>query len=86
MQTNALSRQVALLAEPKNPLDSTTSTSSGFFYTPRSTAMHYTLKRYPLAYKFYRTRAITSVVYGRNAENEPVSRIKMADYRSMGTL
>ena len=31
MQTNALSRQVALLAEPKNPLDSTMSTSSGFF-------------------------------------------------------
>ena len=34
-------------------------------------------------------RAIMSVVYGRNAENEPVSRIKMADYRalvSMGTL
>ena len=31
-----------------------------------------------------------SVVYGRNAENEPVSRIKMADYYrplvSMGTL
>ena len=28
-------------------------------------------------------------LYGRNAENEPVSRIKMADYRvlgSMGTL
>ena len=28
-------------------------------------------------------------VYGRNAENEPVSRLKMADYRavvSMGTL
>ena len=38
------------------------------------------------AYKF---TAIKSVVYGRNAENEPVSRIKMADYRalvSMGTL
>ena len=32
----------------------------------------------------YCTRAITSVVYGSNAENEPVSRIKMADY--MGTL
>ena len=31
MQTNALSRQLALLAEPKNPLDSTMSTSSGFF-------------------------------------------------------
>ena len=28
---DALSRQVALLAEPKNPLDSTMSTSSGFF-------------------------------------------------------
>ena len=37
----------------------------------------------------YRTRAITSVVYGRNAENAPVSHTKMADYRalvSMGTL
>ena len=33
--------------------------------------------------------AITGVVYGRNAENEPVLRIKMADYRtfvSMGML
>ena len=41
------------------------------------------LKCYPLhmRVKVYRTRAITSVVYGRNAENEPVSRIKMADYR-----
>ena len=29
--TNALSRQLALLAEPKNPLGSTMSTSSGFF-------------------------------------------------------
>ena len=37
----------------------------------------------------YRTRAITSVVYGRNAENEPVFAYKMADYRalvSMGAL
>ena len=33
----------------------------------------------------YRTLAITSVVYGRNAENEPVSRIKMADYSSEGS-
>ena len=30
-----------------------------------------------------RTREITSVVYGRNAENEPVSRIEMADYRAL---
>ena len=39
--------------------------------------------------KSLRTREIKSVVYGRNAENEPVSRIKMADYRalvSMGAL
>ena len=48
-------------------------------------------KRYPLHMRVqvYRTREITSVVYRRNAENEPVSRIKMADYRavvSMGTL
>ena len=26
---------------------------------------------------------MTSVVYGRNAENEPVSHIKMADYRAV---
>ena len=32
--------------------------------------------RYTCAYKFTRTREITSVVHGRNAENEPVSRIK----------
>ena len=41
------------------------------------------------ARKSSRTRAIKSVVYGRNAENEPVSRIKMADYHalvSMGAL
>ena len=33
-------------------------------------------KRYPLHMRVYvyRTREITSVVYGRNAENEPVSR------------
>ena len=38
---------------------------------------------YPLhmRVKVYRTRAITSLVNGRNAENEPVSCIKMADYR-----
>ena len=36
-----------------------------------------------------RKSSIKSVVYGRNAENEPVSRIKMADYCalvSMGAL
>ena len=50
MQTNALSRQVALLAEP---LDSTMSTSSGFFvHTMKhcyatTEAIHYTC-----AYKF----------------------------------
>ena len=51
----------------------------------------HTLLRYLLhmRVKVYRTRQINSVVYGRNAENEPVSRIKMADNRalvSMGTL
>ena len=50
-----------------------------------------TLLRYPLHMRvyIYRTRQINSVVYGRNPENEPVSRIKMADNRalvSMGTL
>ena len=41
------------------------------------------------AHIVYRTREIRSVVYGRNAEYMPVSRLKMADYRalvSMGTL
>ena len=41
------------------------------------------------ARKGLRTCEIKSVVYGRNAENEPVLRIKMADYRalvSMGAL
>ena len=62
----------------------------GFFvaiYTPLSTArrLHYALvklKRYLLHMPVYdyRTREIKSVVYGRNAENELVSRIKMADY------
>ena len=51
----------------------------------------YRSKRYPLhmRVKVYRTCAIRGVVSGRNAENEPVSRRKMADYRvlvSMGTL
>ena len=63
-----------------------------FFVAARR--LHYTLvklKRYLLHMRVYvyRTRAIKSVVYGRNAENELVSRIKMADYRalvSMGTL
>ena len=42
-----------------------------------------------VTHEVYRTRQINSVVYGRNAENEPISRIKMADNRalvSMGTL
>ena len=88
--TNALSRQLALLAEPKNPLDSTMSTSSGFFCTHHeallcdctiTTALSITHARISLPH--------ACVVYGRNAENEPVSRIKMADYSelvSMGTL
>ena len=71
------------------------STSSGFFVHTMEAlyatalyadyAVHYTC-----AYiQVYRTRAITSVVYGRNTENELVSRIKMANYSelvSMGTL
>ena len=56
--------------------------------------LHYALvklKRYLLHMRVYdyRMREIKSVVYGRNAENELVSRIKMADYRalvSIGTL
>ena len=57
--------------------------------------LHYTLLTLTTLYSLhmrvqvYRTREITSVVYGRNAENELVSRIKMADYSelvSMGTL
>ena len=39
---DALSRQVALLAEPKNPPDSTMSTSSGFFvHTMKHCTIHY---------------------------------------------
>ena len=54
--TNALSRQLALLAEPKNPLDSTMSTSSGFFvHTMKhcyATALYTTASHYTCAYKF----------------------------------
>ena len=54
--TNALSRQLALLAEPKNPLDSTMSTSSGFFvHTMKhcyATALYTTAIHYTCAYKF----------------------------------
>ena len=62
----------------------------GFFCTCHE-ALLPKLMRYPahMHVKVHRTRAIKSVVYGRNAENEPISRIKMADYRalvSMGTL
>ena len=92
MQTNALSRQVALLAEPKTPLESSVFYKQWLFCTHHgSTAMrlHYTLLTLPLHMRVqvYCTREITSVY--RNAENEPVSRIKMADYSelvSMGTL
>ena len=60
---------------------------TALYTTDADYAIHYTC-----AYKFtarvqvYSTRAITSVVYGSNAENEPVSRIKMAELVSMGTL
>ena len=82
--------QVALLAEPKIPLESsvfiTLRGDSFFVHT-----MNCCATRYPLHMRVYvyRTREFTSAVYGRNAENEPVSRIKMAEYCavvSMGTL
>ena len=66
-----------------------------FLYTPSYATVLYTTDadyaiHYTCAYiQVYRTHAIMSVVYGRNAGNEPVSRIKMADYSelvSMGTL
>ena len=41
----------------------------GFLYTMKAAALY--AIRYTCAYKFYRTREIKSVVYGRNAENEP---------------
>ena len=48
--------QLALLAEPKNPLDSTMSTSSGFFvHTMKhcyATALYTTASHYTCAYKF----------------------------------
>ena len=92
--TNALSRQLALLAEPKNPLDSTMSTSSGFFvhtmkhcyatdlYTTEVQALSITHARISLPHACNHERNIRT-------ENEPVSRIKMADYSelvSMGML
>ena len=42
-------------------------------YTTEESAIRYTC-----TYKF--TARVKSRAYGRNAENEPVSRIKMADY------
>ena len=59
-----------------------------FLYTPWHEALLYT-QALSVTHACIRTREITSVVYGRNAENEPVSPIKMADYSavvSMGTL
>ena len=70
MQTNALSRQVALLAEPKNPLDST---SSGFFvhtmkhcyatalYTTEAQALSITHARISLPHACNHERSIRSV-------------------------
>ena len=59
----------------------------GFFCTHRSTAMRaqalsVTHARISLPH----ARAIMSVVYRRYAENEPVSRIKMADYRALVSM
>ena len=87
MQTNALSRQVALLAEPKNPLDSTMSTSSGFFvHTTKHCYATAQARALSITHARISSRAITSVVYGRNAENELVSRIKMADYSELVSI
>ena len=77
-----------MLAEPKNPLDSTMSTRSGFFV---HTMKHcYATALYTTALSI--THACISLPHACNhvrTENEPVSRIKMADYSelvSMGTL
>ena len=98
------SRQVALLAEPKRVERVYMSTQGGqdkitcaqllLIGTSNEICggfLVHTMKhcaiRYICAYKF--TARVKSQAYGRNAENEPVSRIKMADYRavvSMGTL
>ena len=58
-----------------------------FVCTHRSTAMRaqalsITHARISLPH----ARAIMSIVYGRNAENKPVSRIKMADYRALVSM
>ena len=67
--TNALSRQLALLAEPKNPLDSTMSTSSGFFvHTMKhcyATALYTTATITHARISLPHARAIMSVVYIR---------------------
>ena len=60
--------------------------SGGFVCTHHEALLHI---RYTCAYNarisLPHARAI-SVVYGRNAENEPVSRIKMADYRALVSM
>ena len=62
-------------------------TMNNCYYTLLKRALSVT---HNMRVKVDRTREITSVVYGRNVENEPVLRIKMADYNrvlvSMGTL
>ena len=59
----------------------------GGFFVHTMRRLQVKLKRYPLHMRVevYRTRAIKSVVYGRNAENEPVLRIYYRALVSMGT-
>ena len=68
--------QVALLAEPKTPRQSSVSIQYYEQYTIHVHTMRTAIftRRYPLhmRVKVYCAREITSVVYGRNAENEPV--------------
>ena len=79
--------QVALLAEPKSRacLRAVTKCAGIFVHTMKN--CYYTLLKQALSVTHARKGL---VVYGRNAENEPISRIKMADYNrvleSMGTL
>ena len=69
--------QVALLAEPKIPLESnmfmSTSNEIWWLFCTHNESL-LCIQAQAHMHMFYRMRKITSVVYGRNAENKPVSR------------
>ena len=65
------------------------STSSGFLvHTMKqyATALYTTEAQALATTHAYKFTAITTVVYGRNVENEPVLRIRMADYRVLVSM